>query len=99
MATSPTTVKLPDDLKARIAAQAEAGGLTLHAYLLQAIREKADPADRRHAFLAAGSAAWDEYQRTGIACAFEDVKEYVLALAAGKKPAPPKPEKRPRKKG
>ena len=98
MATSPTTLKLPDDLKARIAAQAEAEGMTLHAYLLQAIREKVERADRRKAYLAAGSAAWEEYQRTGIAYAFEDVKEYVLALAAGKKPTRPKPEKRTRKK-
>lgn len=98
MSTSPTTLKLPEDLKARIAAQAEAEGMTAHAYMLQALREKVERAHRRQAYLEAGSAAWEEYQSTGIAYAFEDVKEYVLALAAGKKPVRPKPGKRPRKK-
>jgi predicted transcriptional regulator len=94
---SPTTLKVPDDLRARLAAQAEAEGKSPHAYMLEALREKADRADRRREYLAAGTAALREYERTGIAYAMEDVEQYILGIAAGKKPRRPKPVKAARK--
>lgn len=97
MAT-PTTLKVPDDLRARLAAQAEAAGKSAHAYMLEALREKADREDRRREYLAAGAEALDEYERTGIAYAMEDVEQYILGVAAGKKPRRPKPVKASRKK-
>lgn len=87
----PTTLKVPDDLRARLAAQAEAEGKTPHAYMLEALREKADRADRRRAYLEAGDAALREYERTGVAYAMEDVERYILGIAAGKKPRRPRP--------
>jgi predicted transcriptional regulator len=96
--TTPTTLKVPDDLRARIAAQAEAEGKTPHAYMLEALREKADRADRRRDYLSAGAAALREYERTGIAYAMEDVEQYILGIAAGKKPRRPKPVKAASKK-
>lgn len=95
---SPTTLKVPDDLRARLAAQAEAEGKSSHAYMLEALREKADRADRRREYLAAGAASLREYERTGIAYAMEDVERYILGIAAGKKPRRPKPVKAARKK-
>ena len=95
---SPTTLKIPDDLRARLAAQAEDAGKTPHAYMLDALREKADRVDRRSEYLEAGEAAWREHERTGIAYAMEDVEEYLLGLAAGKKPRRPRPVKAGRKK-
>ncbi len=95
---SPTTLKVPDNLRSRLAAQAEAEGKTPHAYMLDALREKADRADRRREFLEAGAASLREYERTGIAYAMEDVEHYILGIAAGKKPHRPKPIKAPRKK-
>jgi len=97
MAT-PTTLKLPDDLRARLAAQAEAEGKSPHAYMVEALREKADRADRRREYLSAGAVAMREYERTGIAYAMEDVEQYILGIAAGKKPRRPKPVKASRKK-
>jgi len=97
MAT-PTTLKVPDDLRARLAAQAEAEGKSAHAYMLEALREKADREDRRREYLAAGAEALGVYERTGIAYAMEDVERYILGVAAGKKPKPPKPVKAARKK-
>ena len=95
---TPTTLKVPDELRARLAAQAEAEGKTPHAYMLEALREKADRADRRREYLAAGEASMREYERTGIAYAMEDVEQYILGIAAGKKPGRPKPVKVARKK-
>jgi hypothetical protein len=62
------------------------------------LREKADRADRRREYLAAGAAALEEHERTGIAFAMEDVERYILGIAAGRKPRRPKPAKAARKK-
>jgi predicted transcriptional regulator len=90
---SPTTLKLPDDLRARLAAQAEAEGMSTHAYMLEALKEKADRCDRRREYLQAGASALARYERNGIAYAMEDVERYVLGIAAGKTPRRPKPTK------
>ena len=95
---SPTTLKVPDDLRARLAEKAEAEGKSAHAYMLEALKEKADRADRRREYLSAGAAALEEYERSGIAFAMEDVEQYILGIAAGKKPGRPKPAKASRKK-
>jgi predicted transcriptional regulator len=96
--TTSTTLKVPDDLRARLATQAEAEGKTPHAYMLEALREKADRADRRRDYLSAGAVALREYERSGIAYAMEDVEKYILGIAAGKKPRRPKTLKAARKK-
>jgi len=95
---SPITLKVPDDLRARLAAQAQAEGKSPHAYMLEALREKADRADLRREYLAAGASALRDYERTGIAYAMEDVEQYILGIAAGRKPHRPKPVKAARKK-
>ena len=97
MAT-PTTLKVPDELRARLAAQAEAEGKSAHAYMLEALKEKADRADRRREYLEAGAVAMDEFQRTGVAYAMEDVEKYILGIAAGRRPGRPKPTKASPKK-
>jgi predicted transcriptional regulator len=96
MATS-TTLKLPEELRARIATLAEAEGKTSHAYMVEALQEKAERAERRRDYLAAGTRALHEYERTGIAYAMEDVERYILGIAAGRKPSRPKPVKASRK--
>ena len=95
---SPTTLKLPQDLRERLAAQADAEGKTPHAYMVDALRETADRVERRQEYLAAGASALREYERTGIAYAMEDVEQYILGLAAGKKARRPKPLKASRRK-
>lgn len=95
---SPTTLKLPEDLKALLAEQAEAEGKTPHAYMVEALAEKARRVQRERQLDAEDDAALEEYERTGIAYAFEDVHEYFIGIAAGRKPPRPKPIKVPRKK-
>lgn len=95
---NPTTLKVPDDLRARLADQAEAEGKSMHAYMLEALREKAERADQRREYLAAGTASLREFERTGIAYAMEDVERYILGIAGGTKPRRPKPAAAARKK-
>ena len=47
---STTTIRLPKDLKARVAKAAERAGTTAHSFILEAIAEKADQAERRADF-------------------------------------------------
>ncbi len=47
---STTTIRLPDELKARIARAAERSGMTSHGFILAAIGEKAEQEDRRANF-------------------------------------------------
>jgi predicted transcriptional regulator len=95
---SPTTLKLSDELRGRLAAQARAQGKTPHAYMLEALKEKADRTDRHQQYLAEDEATMREYERTGIAYAMEDVEQYILGIAAGKKVRRPRPVKAARKK-
>ena len=97
MPASATSLKIPDELKARIAALAEAEGKSPHAYMIEALEQQAERAERRREYLASGDAALREYHRTGIAYAMEDVERYVVALAEGRKVARPKPVKRSKK--
>jgi len=74
MAVTATTLKIPDDLKARLSALAEAEGKSPHAYMLEALEREARRAERRQEYLAAGDAALRDYEKTGIAYAMEDVE-------------------------
>lgn len=97
MPSNATTLKIPEDLKARLTALAEADGKSPHAYMIEALERQAERAERQRAYLAAGDAAWSEYQRTGIAYAMEDVERYIVALAEGRDAVKPKPVRRAKK--
>jgi predicted transcriptional regulator len=47
---STTTIRLPEDLKARVTAAAKRAGTTSHNFILEAIAEKADQEERRGDF-------------------------------------------------
>ena len=55
--STPTTLKLPDELKDRIARLAKAAGITPHAFMVQALGAQAELAERRREFVAAALAA------------------------------------------
>ena len=97
MPASATTLKIPDELKARLAALAEAEGKSPHAYMLEALDREASRAERRQRYLAAGESALRAHERTGIAYAIEDVEKYIVALAEGRDASKPKPVKRNKK--
>jgi predicted transcriptional regulator len=86
-----TTLKLPDNLKKRIAPLAKSAGKTAHAWMVEAIETQATLAEKRTAFVADARAAEAEVERTGKVYAFDDVHRYMRALASGKKARRPKP--------
>jgi predicted transcriptional regulator len=88
-----TTLKLPDNLKKRIAPLAESAGKSAHAWMVEAIETQATLAEKRKSFIADARAAEEGVERTGKVYAFDDVHRYMRALARGKKARRPKPVK------
>lgn len=97
MATT-TSLKLPDELKEKVAALAEGVAQTPHAYMVEAIAERVARDEKRREFLRSALDSEEHFKRTGIAYAYDDVRRYILMKAAGKKARKPKPPRVPRSK-
>ena len=88
-----TTIRLPEELKARVAQGAERAGTTAHGFILEAIAEKAereeqrgdfnDTAQRRHAAIVA----------SGKTVPWRDMRRYLEDRVAGKNSVRPMPTK------
>lgn len=86
---STTTIRLPDELKARVARAAERAGTTSHNFIVEAIAAKTEEQERRADFHALGEERYAEFLRTGKTIPWDEAREYLLKLAQGK------PAKRP----
>lgn len=95
-----TTLKLPADLKARIAPLAESEGKTPHAWMVDALRAQVALADLRQAFVDDARRSAAEVDAGGALFAMEDVAAYLRGRIAGgqpKRPAVVDRGKRPRR--
>jgi predicted transcriptional regulator len=100
--TTSTTLKLPDELKARIAPLAKAAGKTPHAWMLEALAVHAGLTEMRRSFIEDALASAAEVDARGPLYAMEDVHRYIRARTAGqvvKRPRPIKRAKPPAKAG
>lgn len=93
MSRSTTSLKLPADLKEKVAAAADSVAQTPHAYMVDAIASRVARDEKRKAFLDSAAESEREVLETGVAYDFDDVKRYILGRAAGRKVARPKPRK------
>ena len=93
MAHLTTSLKIPDDLKERIARLAHRVEQTPHAYMVEAIARKVERDERREAFLKGALDSAEETRRTGVAYAHDGAWEYILKKARGQKARKPKPIK------
>ena len=92
--TATTTLKLPEELKARIASSAQASGKSPHAFMLEALEAQARLAEMRQSFIADAVASGAEVDAGGALYAMEDVQAYILARTLGKTTKRPKPVSR-----
>ena len=81
---STTTIRLPDELKARVAVAAKHAGTTAHAFILEAIAEKAERAERPADFDAVAEARYAQLAATGKTIPWQDMRAYVEARIDGK---------------
>lgn len=81
---STTTIRLPDELKVRIAAAAKRAGTTPHNFILQAIADKAEAAEHRADFHAEADRRYAEFLKTGESIPWDDMRRYLEDRLAGK---------------
>lgn len=86
---STTTIRMPQDLKARVAEAAALTGQTPHSFILDAIAEKAADVERRSKFAALADERLAQVAETGMTVAWEDVRRYLVDRVDGKKPRRP----------
>jgi len=89
-----TTLKVPRDLKTRIAAIAKQTKRSPHRLMLEAIERHLDHEEEMRAFVEEALAADQEIERTGEVYRAEDVHTWIEGLAKGRKSARPKPWRR-----
>lgn len=90
---STTTIRLPQELKERIARAAERAGVTAHSFILEAIAEKAAQEELRSDFHETAEQRYAEIVASGKTVPWNEMRHYLEQRMSGKKPARPKPRK------
>lgn len=81
---STTTIRLPENLKARVAAAAKRSGTTTHGFILDAIAEKTEQEDLRAAFDADAEDRYARIVATGKTIPWQEMRGYLEGRLAGK---------------
>ena len=87
---STTTLKLPEELKERIAAAAADAGKSPHAFMVEALAAQTALAERRRVFVAAAHAAAQEVAQYGLVYDADEVFGYLQDKLKGKRARRPK---------
>ena len=82
---STTTIRLPQDLKARVAAAAKRAGKTAHSFILEAIAEKADEEERRSDFHDVADKRYARIAASGKTIPWSEMRTYLENRIAGRK--------------
>jgi predicted transcriptional regulator len=88
-----TTLKLPEELKARIASAAQASGKTSHAFMLDALSIQTTLSEHRQAFIASAMKAEQEVADYGLVYEADEIFGYLQAKVDGKQAKWPKAKK------
>ena len=90
---STTTIRLPRDLKERVARAAERAGTTPHGFILDAIAEKTAQDELRADFHGQAEERYAQIVSTGQTIPWSEMREYLQRRVAGKKATLPKARK------
>ena len=85
-----TSIKLPEDLKKRVARVVKGTEQSAHAFMVEAIRQETERAEKRRGMLADAYAARAEFQRSGTGYALAEVKAHYRAKLQGRRTRKPK---------
>lgn len=81
---STTTIRLPEDLKARVAAAAKRSGKTAHAFIIEAIAEKTEQDNLRADFDVVAENRYAGIVASGKTIPWEEMRGYLQDRLAGK---------------
>lgn len=87
---STTTIRIDEDLKARVASAAERAGKSAHAFIVEAIEQTVEQAEADDEFHRLADARWAKVLATGETVAWDEAKAYLEARARGERPDRPK---------
>lgn len=87
---STTTIRLPQDLKDRVARAAKRAGTTAHSFILEAIAEKAELEERRSEFHDAAEQRYAEIVASGKTVPWAEMRRYLQRRLSGAKAPRPK---------
>ena len=82
---STTTIRLPEDLKARVAVAAKRAGTSAHGFILAAIAEKTEQEDLRADFDAVAEDRYARIASSGETIPWQEMRGYLEERLAGKK--------------
>lgn len=88
---SATSLKLPDDLKRRIARLAASSGQTPHAFMVDALAREAERSELRQRFAAEAADSEREALDSGKAHSLDATFDYLAARIGGKNPRRQRP--------
>ena len=87
------SLRLPPEMKKKVARLAKSQDTTSHAYMVDAIREKVVAEDARTDFHAEARRRLARMKKTGMGIPADEVWAYFRDRAAGKDPQRPKPRR------
>jgi len=87
------SLRVPPEVKKKVARLAKAQYTTSHAFMLEAIREKVEAEEARAAFHAEARRRLARMKKTGRGIPAKEVLAYLRERARGGSPARPKPRK------
>ena len=82
---STTTIRIEDDLKARVAAAAEQEGKTPHAFIVEAIARQVEQAEQDADFHRVADSRWAKVLASGKTVPWDKARAYLEARAGGTK--------------
>jgi len=88
---STTTIRLPQNLKERVARAAERAGTTAHSFILEAIAEKAEQEERQAEFRDTAEQRYAEIVASGKTVPWKEMRRYLERRLTSNKVARPKP--------
>jgi predicted transcriptional regulator len=90
---STTTIRLSEDLKARVPVAAARAGLTAHGFILEAIAEKTLQSELQADFDAEAARRHATFARTGMTVPWSEMRTYLEKRVKGLAAERPKPRK------
>jgi predicted transcriptional regulator len=90
---STTTIRLPEDLKERLARAADRVGMSSHALILAAIAERVDDEERRNDFHDTAERRYAELVASGETIPWSEMRNYLEDRLADRETVRPLPRK------
>lgn len=87
------SLRVPDDVKRRVARLAKSRDTTTHAFMLEAIREKLAAEEARAALHAEARRRLARMKKSGRGIPASEVFDYLRDRAKGENPSRPKPRR------